>query len=183
MAGKMLLLNPRSRRETRKDAPKRAKAKRSYRVRPNPVNPITRRARHHASRSKRSYKRNPIGLDMMGMLQNSALGAGGAIATDLILNFVPLPIQGNLARQSARAAVAIGLGFAAGKMLGRARGAKVAEGALTVIMAEMASGMIAGAAPVAGFQLPGATNLPELSAFTDNSLAGLGAFEFNQSNV
>ena len=65
----------------------------------------------------------------------AALGAGGAIALDVAIGYLPIPatFTTGYAKHALRIAGALGIGFVARKFL-RGRGAAVGQGALTVAM-------------------------------------------------
>ena len=105
------------------------------------VNPRRRRTR---------YQRNPTSRAMSGfhmprmasvkpMLIGAFQGAAGAIAVNAVLRFLPLPailITGR-AMYLTRAAVALGVGMAAGQVAGGKLGVRMAEGALTVVAVDV----------------------------------------------
>lgn len=103
-------------------------------------------------RRKRSH--NPRFLSgLTSHLMPVALGAGGAVALDVALGYIPLPaqLQTGLARQAVRAAAAVALGWGAGKVLGKSKGAAITQGALTVIAYDVVKSLLHKTAPA----LPG----------------------------
>lgn len=142
----VLLVNPshKKRRRRRKTAARR-----------NPANPIHRvRARRKRGRrtfALRRYRRNPAALGgfklntLTSQLVPVGLGAAGAIATDMAIDKLPIPIDWKLGnkRHVAKAGVAVGLGFLAGAVAGKANGAKAMGGALTVVAYDWLKGMLA----------------------------------------
>lgn len=110
------------------------------------ANPHRRRGK--SRRGGLSIMRNPVG-GVKTALMDAAYGAGGAVAMDLAMGFLPLPtsLQSGPLNYAAKGAIAIGLGMAAEKFLGSARGSKIADGALTVVMYEAAKAGIAEFAP------------------------------------
>ena len=95
--------------------------------------------------------RNPIGgistTGILGSITDAAIGAGGALAVDMLFNYLPLPasFKVGVAGTAAKAATAIALGTVGRKVLGRTAG-KMAAGALTVIAYDAMKGFIPGAA-------------------------------------
>ena len=140
----VLLVNPSSHRA------RKGKRKRT-RMRRNPANPF-RRKRRAARRphAKRRFRRNPslAGFNLnqvTGQIMPVALGAGGAILTDMAIDRLPLPINfkfGNM-RHVAKAGIAVALGVAAGMVVGRDKGTKVMAGALTVVAYDALKAMLA----------------------------------------
>jgi hypothetical protein len=119
---------------------------------------------------RRRYRRNPLGLPsvggMFGQLVPAAYGAGGALALNLGLSYLPLPdmLKTGMARHGVRLVGAFGLGWAARKFLG-AKGNAVAAGALTVVMYDILKAVINGVSPEIGSRL---------GEFEDVSLDGDG---------
>lgn len=131
----VLLINPRKRRKAatkRRTTAKRRTTtakRRTTRVRRNPA-PRLGSTRRRSSR--RRVRRNPIGIDFMP----AAIGAGGALASDLALGYLPIP--DSLKTGMARAAVRVGLGVALGMVIGKVAknktmGRQITAGALTVV--------------------------------------------------
>ncbi len=143
----VLLVNPSSRSKRRR--------KRKHRARRNPSNPIFARARRKRGRRRgfaaRRYRRNPSALGgfklntVTGHVMPVALGAAGALATDMAIDKLPIPIDWKLGnkRHVAKAGVAVGLGFLTGAVAGKANGAKVMGGALVVVAYDWLRGMLA----------------------------------------
>lgn len=154
----VLLVNPSSHR-ARKGKRKRTRT----RVRRNPANPF-RRKRRAARRphAKRRFRRNPSALagfklnQVTGQIMPVALGAGGAILTDMAIDRLPLPINfkfGNM-RHVAKAGIAVALGVAAGMVVGKDKGTKVMAGALTVVAYDALKAMLARVAAPAPMLAP-----------------------------
>jgi hypothetical protein len=101
----------------------------SGRIRRKKLNP----RRHRGSR-RYSNPRFSLG-NITGQLVPAAYGAGGALALDLALGYIPLPdmLKTGYARHATRIVGALGIGWLASKFL-RGRGAAVGQGALTVAM-------------------------------------------------
>lgn len=190
----LLLVNPRGRKKRRTPSRnakgrfvKRAhSASRKHRRRrrnpvPSLVSANPRRRRRHVVRSRRRYRRNPIGGGFLGNLTRpivpAIVGAGGAIATDAAFGYLPLPVQlktGNLAILS-KAVVAVALGMLVGKFMNRRIGEQMTAGALTVQAHSALAPMVASVLPGlgyygAGYALPG-TNVGEYISALPNSLS------------
>ena len=107
------------------------------RRRRNPIlamNPRRRRYRHRnpsISGITSSFKPRAI----LAVLIPAGVGAGGALALDIAMSYVPLPatMQTPMAKNIARIIGAIALGALGTAFLGRQKGAQVALGALTVV--------------------------------------------------
>lgn len=152
MAGELLLINPKKRRKALKARTKTARKARKARrstsitVRSNPIK----------RRRVRRFKRNPIGLSGGGIVkqvvngvQDGAIGAGGAIATKAILSFIPLPetLKSGVAAPLVTAVAGVLVGTLAGNVIGKANGAKMAQGAITVALYQLAATQLAGKVP------------------------------------
>ncbi len=132
----VLLVNPSSHRRGKKRKARRA-------VRRNPVHAFTKRRKKRRSgfAGLRRYRKNPSmlgGLNLGGQVMPVALGAGGALLADIAMDKLPIPADFKIGmkRTVARGAIAVGLGFVAGKAVGRDKGMKVMAGALTVVAYE-----------------------------------------------
>jgi hypothetical protein len=99
-------------------------------VRRRKMNPRRRRA--SARRRRYSNPRFSLG-GITSQLMPAVFGAGGALALDVALGYIPLPamLKTGYARHATRIVGAIGLGWAARKFLG-SKGAAAGAGALTV---------------------------------------------------
>lgn len=132
MAG-LMLVNPRKRRTKRKTARKTVAKRRSPRV-------ATSR-----TVTTRKYRRNPIPKmgRVVDTLKDGAVGAGGAVATEIILSKLPLPAQlatGN-GRVAASALGSIALGMAISKFgKNRKLGQTMAQGGVTVALHSLMRG-------------------------------------------
>lgn len=154
MAGQMLLINPRKR-KARKTAKRRARKVSSRKRNPVSVAAVTRRAANPKRRRAVRRRRNPIAArrgrnpisarDMFAgivpMLQNAAIGAGGAIAVDAAMaqvnRFLPVNMQPTPGAVGLNDAVKAVVTVALGTLLSRpTRGMSkiAAAGALTVQM-------------------------------------------------
>jgi hypothetical protein len=171
--------------------PKRRSKRRASARRSNPIGirRISRPVRH----SKR--RRNPISLGGMaggitGMMMNGLKGAGGAIAVNVITNYLPPAVKTGNTVYITRTAIALVLGTVGRKVLGNSARA-MAEGALTVNFHDFINSM-------AGALLPGSTmhgvgqymagasalsrNLPGAPTgsgqYVDSELNGLGEYMY-----
>jgi hypothetical protein len=122
---------------------------------------IRRRKLNPRMHRRRRYKRNPFGLGrsmsvsgILGQLVPAAYGAGGAVALNLALSYLPLPdaLKTGWPKNVTRLAGAMLIGTLARKFLG-ARGNAVGAGALTVVVYDIVKGLIATAAPDIGVRL------------------------------
>lgn len=93
----------------------------------------------HLSSSRR-YRRNPARragrFSFADTIFPVAIGAGGALATDLAMGYLPLPVtlKTGMMRPVVKGGVAVGLGLLAGMLTkNKQLGAKVMAGALTVV--------------------------------------------------
>ena len=165
MAGQLLLVNPRKRRKSRKSSSRRK----------NPIRARRRRSpkRRHVSRARRSNpirihrkrarrRRNPLSLrgmggGLVGQLMSALKGAGGAIANDALYTYLPLPAMLKAGPMSlvTRALGAFGVGYLVSMVAGRNLGARMTEGALTVLTYQAVKPMVAGVLPLAGDEIEG----------------------------
>lgn len=125
-------------------------------IRRRKMNP-RRHTRAHSHRRYRRHARNPRFVPSLGGLKKAllpaAIGAGGAIALDIGLSYVPLPafLQSQWAKVGVQIAGSIALGMIAGKLLGAEKGKIAAGGALTVVAYNVIRGLVKQFAP----SLPG----------------------------
>lgn len=140
---------------------KRSAARRSVASR---VRTVYRNASTAVSRSyRRARKTNTAlagkGLGIVNLLKASGIGAAGALAIDLVYAKLPIPASmqtGTLAPVT-KAAVTVGLGMLAGKVLSKPMAHSAVVGALTVqlhaILKNMAAGVgIAGYTDINGIE-------------------------------
>lgn len=84
--------------------------------------------------SRRSYRRNPVGGDIVGMLTEGSIGAvqvlTGKAAARAVPDLVGLPKQGNTGLAT-QAAVAVGAGFVADMFLSKRAANMILAGGLT----------------------------------------------------
>lgn len=137
--------NPRRRRRRRNPIAAIAANPRRRRRHARRRNPIAlanprRRRRHRvtAVAYRRRRRHNPrMALTTRGIMNAlipAGMGAAGAVALDLAMNYVPLPeqFQTPLWKNVARIVGAFGLGFAASYVIGKEKAKQVTLGALTV---------------------------------------------------
>lgn len=136
----------------------------SRKIRRRKLNPTARRRR---------YRRNPFGLGSVGGIVNGQIipalyGAGGGIALNLALSYLPLPdmLKTGWARHATRVVGALGLGMLAKKFLG-AKGNAVAAGAMTIVVYDVLKQVLGQFAPEIGSRL---------GEFEDVSLSGDGDY-------
>lgn len=90
----------------------------------------------NTQKRRRKAKKNPIANDVFKQVMDAALGAGGALATEVTARMLPLPnsMRTGYVADLTKAGIAIGIGMAVEKLLKqRVEGRKMTEGALTVI--------------------------------------------------
>lgn len=172
----LLLMNPRKR------AGKKRTATRKTRDRRNPTPPI--RARRAPVRRRARRNPAPAMNSVMSMVTNAAQGAAGALAIDAVMGFAPLPamLKTGMMAHATRAGLALAIGLAGRKVLGRAA-AKMAEGALTVAAYKLGHDLATGAgmklayAPMSPAQIVdgGSEFAPEMEMLPAESFAEYGA--------
>lgn len=121
--------------------------------------------------SRRRYRRNPSVFrgGLMGIVHNqivpAAYGAGGAVALNLALSYLPLPdsLKTGWTRHGVRLLGALGIGFVAEKFVKGKAGQSIASGALVVVMYDIVKAALAQFAPEIGSRL---------GEFEDVSLSG-----------
>lgn len=136
----LMLINPAKRPKKRKASPAQLRALAAGRrkragVAANPAPRRRRRSMRAVARStRRRASRNPIGVGgVMQSVIGAAQGAGGALAVNAVFGMLPLPdtLKTGLGGTATKMALALGMGMAGKKILGRAA-VKMAEGAMTV---------------------------------------------------
>lgn len=187
VAETMMLINPKRRSAGRKkprSAAQKAATKRLVahnRARRTPAkrksNPIKHRrpTTHHAvaaaPRRRRARRHNPISLNKpLAMLMPALYGAGGALAINAAMNYLPIPamLTTGKIRYATKFGLALLLGTFGKKLLG-AKAEKMAEGAMIVTMAEAMKDIVGGAT---GLQLGDSDGISyispaQLAAYTD----------------
>jgi len=122
-------------------------------------------------RARRRYRRNPSAFrgGVMGVVNNQLLpglyGAGGAVALNLALSYLPLPdsLKTGWTRHGVRLLGALGIGWAAQKFVKGRVGQAMASGAIVVVMYDIVKAALAQFAPEIGSRL---------GEFEDVSLSG-----------
>lgn len=174
----LMLVNPKARRKSHKprSAAQRAATKRMIAANrrgrsSNPrkrharrANPIAARRHHYRARRsnpvralrhhRRARRHNPIVSGGMGqMLKNAFTGALGVVTVNAAYNYLPLPATlktPGYTSYAVKGALAVGVGLLGKRFLG-ARAIKMAEGSLTVTLAQVLSDL----ATKAGVNLSG----------------------------
>ena len=196
VAETMMLINPKRRSAGRKkprSAAQKAATKRLVsfnKARKAPSarrsNPIrkTRRKTVSSAPAARRRRRNPITLNKpLAMLMPALYGAGGALAVNAVMNYIPLPAMLTTGRMRyvTKIGLAVLMGTFGKKLLG-AKAQVMAEGALIVTMTEAMKDIVGGAT---GLQLGDSDGISyispaQLAAYTDETTqfnAYLGADE------
>lgn len=172
MPAQLLLVNPRRKRRARRATSKkrvhRARRRRStvaaaprrrrrrYAV-SHAVRRVNPRRKHRISHRRRRHNpRMSIG-GITKLILPAALGGAGAVALDVGLSYLPASVPDFLKTGPGavvlKAGAAIGLGWAAGKVLGRDKGHALTAGALTVVaygLIKDLMGKVAPSVPVSG---------------------------------
>lgn len=147
---------------------RRASRRAHYRARGRVQNRLHRR-RHRSRRVT-----NPFSVQgLSGSIMPALIGAGGAIATDIAMAYLPLPttLQSGWMNVLTRAAVAIGVGYAAGAVTNKQIGQEVAAGGLIVV----AYGALKTAlAPTLGASIKGLSGLADFGDYTPSVAGGYG---------
>lgn len=149
--------------------PHRAARRAHYRARGKMHNRFRKR-RRRAVHNPFSFSRQGLGRDLTGAL----IGAGGAIATDVAMAYLPLPavLQSGWANLLTRAAVAVGVGYVAGHVMGRETGKAVAAGGLIVVAY---GGLKQALAPTLGASIKGLSGLADFGDYTPITAGGYGS--------
>lgn len=103
---------------------------------------------------KRRYHRNPMRTGSMSSftrhtLMPSVVGAAGALGVDVILGFLPIPVQFKTGpmRAIVKIAGAVGIGMLASKFMKRETAHQIAAGAITVTLYDVMKGYLQQAMP------------------------------------
>lgn len=185
----LMLVNPRRRRRRVKAKSKRVKKRRRMsalqkkffgkkRTKRNPIVMAKKsRRRHRTFIAKRRYKRNPSGgfstKNFMGnTLMPSAIGAAGALGIDVIMGYLPIPVQFKTGpmRAVVKVAGAAAIGFAASKFMKRETANQIAAGAITVAMYDVFKGFLQQAMPT----IPLSENDALIEEYPSLAYAGAG---------
>ena len=139
MAALALISNPRKRATKRKTAKRKSPARRLATVK---------------TVSTRRYRRNPSPRvnNAIETIKDGAIGAAGAVATEVILSKLPLPanFQSGPARTAVSALGAVGVGMLVSKFGDKKMGKTMAQGGVTVAMHSTLRGMVAGPMGLSG---------------------------------
>lgn len=115
-----------------------------------------RRRKHNPIRAhrRRRYRSNPMRLGNVGSftkhtLMPSVVGAAGALGVDVILGFLPIPVQFKTGpmRAIVKIAGAVGVGMLAGNFMKRETAHQIAAGAITVTLYDVMKGYLQQAMP------------------------------------
>jgi len=115
--------------------------------------PIAKRVVSSVKRRVKKYRCNPISgssSGIMNQVKNAAVGAAGALAVDVVMSKLPLPLamQTGAGRSAAQGLVSLGLGYAVAKFgKNRSLGVQLAEGGLTIALHGVFKGAVQKAMP------------------------------------
>ncbi len=176
--------NPRRKKASAKRRPAVGYVTGTKRIRRRKLNPRAGRR----SRRRRSNPRFSVS-GITSQFMPALFGAGGALALDVALGYLPLPekLKTGYARHAVRIVGAVGLGFLANKFL-RGRGRAMGEGALTVavygLLKEVAGktlgDKVKGLGDYEEITVDGyLDNAPVLGAYMGAGDAGVGAYMGN----
>lgn len=135
----------------RKRNPSRAAS--PYRAVATMTNPIRRRRRRNpirtVARRRVARRRNPIGGNIGRMVTPALMGAGGALALDVVWSYIPVPatLKAGPLKHIAKAAGAVALSIIAGKVVKKPTAEAMGVGALTVIAHDVMRELVAKFAP------------------------------------
>lgn len=146
----------------------RAPVKRAAAVKRAPARAVKRRSGHRITSRKAAstagrvlrYRRpNPMSF-VTDTLLPSAVGGAGALALDVVVAVLPLPValKTGPAAPLVKVAGAVGLGMLAGAAFGRRTGEQVAAGALTVTIYNFAKAALI---KIGGGKIPGLSVYPD----------------------
>lgn len=182
MLPQILTVNPMAKRHARRRS--------SSRKRKNPMPAALRR--YHARKAHRSSgrrrgrarhrARNPFSIGSFSpksLVSNSLLpagiGAGGAIAADIALAYLPLPtfLQTGIGNTIAKILAALGVGFAVGKVAGKNNGHVAALGGLTIVAYSTLKSYLA---PTLGTSVKGLSGLADFQDYRIGPDSAMGAY-------
>lgn len=185
----LMLVNPRRRRRRVKAKRKSPKKRRRMsalqrkffgkkRTKRNPIVMAKKsRRRRRSIIAKRRYKRNPSGgfstkSFMRNTLMPSAVGAAGALGIDVIMGFLPIPIQFKTGPMRAVVKVigAASIGYIASNFMKRETANQIAAGAITVAMYDVFKGFMQQAMP----NIPLSENDALIEEYPSLAYAGAG---------
>jgi len=179
-AGMMLLVNAssRSRKRNKKGHFLRGQRSAPHRRRKGKMGGTMQRKSHgkkrHGRRRHAIHLRHNPSSALLRDLGPVAIGAAGALGTDLIVGFIPWPAAvvtspfSPLIKTAVKVAVAVGVGFGVGKALGRPVGTKFMVGALTVVGYGFARDMLARFVPTLTLGELQENDFPEIGFVGEN---------------
>lgn len=193
MATLSIISNPRrKRRKGRKARKARVGVRRARRTRRTRVlkvasNPKRRKRRSRkafkgfAKRRRRGGSRSSLSVrgvvaNTKGLVKNAAYAAVGAIGLDLAWAYLPLPpvLRSGYVRFVTKGAGAVAIGMIAERVVGRDLAAKLALGAMTVVLHEAMRDAIGQFAP--GVALNG-SDFPSMGYYGSAPVAGLAEYD------
>lgn len=134
------------------------------------------RGRRSRSRSRRSYRRNPVTGDLLGMFTGGVTEAGqvliGKAAARSIPDLANLPKQGNVGL-AIQAAVALGVGWLADRFVSEDAARAILAGGLTAPMETL---VVAYNVPFLASALSPTTAQAEVGAYVRRSGGRMGAY-------
>lgn len=147
-----MLVNPRKRRKS-----KVARKRKSITHAKNPIRRKRRSTGLSAVKRRKSYKRNPIvnGTSIVSQVKGAAVGAMGAIAVDLAMTKLPIPLSMRTGAMLhlTQGAVSLGLGMLVAKVgKNKKLGMQIAEGGLTVALYAAAKAAVGDKLGLAGYE-------------------------------
>ena len=144
----------------------------SGRIRRYKLNP---RRKHHSRRRRHSNPRFSV-RGITSQIMPAAIGAGGALALDVILGYaspyLPTMFKSGYAKHATRIVGALGVGFLAKTFLQGSKGAAAAEGALIVAVYKLLTDVLVSYAPAS--LTVGLGDYEEVSI--DNTADQIGAY-------
>lgn len=158
----LLMVNPRKRRKASKTKSRRKSS----------GGGLLARAKSAISRSRRRYRRNPIGgvgATAMTQFKDGAIGAVGALAVDVIFAKLPLPanLKTGVLKPITQGLIGVGVGMAVAKFgKNRALGHKLAQGAVTISLYNAGKAMVGPSLGLSGYDDSG------LLGYDDSGLLG-----------
>lgn len=160
----LMMVNPRKRRAKKRVARRKSPARRLATVK---------------TVSTRKYRRNPsprVG-SAVSTIKSGAIGAAGAVATEVILSKLPLPaaLSSGNGKIAASALVSVGLGMMVAKYgKNKSLGMDMAQGGVTVALHSTLRGMVAGPMGLAGSEELMGYDAGLMGGFYDDFNDGMG---------
>lgn len=142
-------------RNTIRTAPVAKKTKRKRKYKTRAVARVRRKSNPSVrARRSRRYRHNPMRMNSMTgftkhTLMPSVVGAAGALGLDVILGFLPIPVQFKTGpmRAIVKIAGAVGVGILASNFMKRETAHQIAAGAITVTLYDVMKGYLQQAMP------------------------------------